>query len=69
MTSDDDLEAYSHDDIPSPFRRVVIPGEHGIGQSKREYLSKNLGSVNIDLMKAVKSALDPTGVLNPGKVI
>ena len=47
----------------------VISGEHGIGQSKREYLGTNLGAINIDMMKAVKTALDPRGILNPGKVI
>ena len=47
----------------------VISGEHGIGESKRAYLRENLGQTNIDMMTAVKNALDPSGILNPGKVL
>lgn len=49
-------------------RGGVISGEHGIGLVKRDFISENLGSANMDLMRAIKQALDPNGILNPGKI-
>ncbi len=49
-------------------RGGVISGEHGIGLVKRAYLSKNLGPVPMAAMRAIKRALDPQGILNPGKI-
>ena len=46
-----------------------ISAEHGIGQAKREHLVRYRGKIETDLMKAVKAALDPKNVMNPGKVI
>lgn len=46
-----------------------ISAEHGIGQMKREMLSRYKPAVEIEMMRAVKKALDPKGILNPGKVI
>ncbi len=46
-----------------------ISAEHGIGQTKRDVLPRYKSSVELDLMLRVKRALDPLGLLNPGKVL
>lgn len=43
-------------------------GEHGIGQGKKRYLKQELPA-GVDLMKQIKRALDPDGLMNPGKVV
>jgi len=45
-----------------------ISGEHGIGFAKAPYLSIELSADQIALMKRVKAAFDPAGILNPGKI-
>jgi len=55
------------------FERVVslegsISGEHGIGFAKARYLPIELSAEEIALMKRVKAAFDPNGILNPGKI-
>ena len=47
----------------------TLSGEHGVGVLKQPYLEMALGQTAIDVMKAVKKALDPKGILNPGKVV
>ena len=46
----------------------LISGEHGIGYAKQTYLEKSLGETVMGLMRGVKQAFDPKGLLNPGKV-
>ena len=43
--------------------------EHGVGLSKLGSMRRRKNPVALDLMRAVKSAFDPAGILNPGKVI
>jgi FAD/FMN-containing dehydrogenase len=55
------------------FERVValegsISGEHGIGFAKKPYISIELSETEIALMKRIKAAFDPAGILNPGKI-
>jgi glycolate oxidase len=55
------------------FERVValegsISGEHGIGFAKASYIGIELSPEVIALMKRVKAAFDPAGILNPGKI-
>jgi glycolate oxidase len=45
-----------------------ISGEHGIGFAKAKYLGIELSADTIALMKRVKLAFDPNGILNPGKI-
>jgi FAD/FMN-containing dehydrogenase len=46
-----------------------VSAEHGIGTEKRDYLSLSRSAAEIAAMRAIKQALDPRGILNPGKVI
>ena len=46
-----------------------ISAEHGIGRMKRDALARYRSAVELDMMRSVKTALDPRGILNPGKVI
>jgi len=46
-----------------------ISAEHGIGELKRDELVERKSPVALDMMRAIKNALDPAGVLNPGRVL
>ncbi|CEG66966.1 hypothetical protein RMATCC62417_03454 [Rhizopus microsporus] len=46
-----------------------ITGEHGVGIGKKKYLEKELGKETIDVMKKIKFAIDPKGIMNPDKVL
>jgi glycolate oxidase len=49
-------------------RGGVISGEHGIGLVKKPFLSLVLEEKQIDLMRTIKRAFDPAGIMNPGKI-
>jgi FAD/FMN-containing dehydrogenase len=49
-------------------RGGVLSGEHGIGLAKRDMLAQTLGDIKLGLMRNIKKALDPDGILNPGKI-
>ena len=47
----------------------AISAEHGIGVLKKEWLAHSRSAAEIALMRSLKSALDPAGILNPGRVV
>ena len=47
----------------------TVTGEHGIGSLKVEWLEREVGAVSLDVHRRIKDALDPAGLLNPGKVL
>ncbi|HEX2649176.1 MAG TPA: FAD-binding oxidoreductase [Burkholderiales bacterium] len=46
-----------------------ISAEHGLGQLKREEITRHKAPLEMEMMRAVKRALDPRGLMNPGKVL
>ncbi|MGD8473139.1 MAG: FAD-linked oxidase C-terminal domain-containing protein [Anaerolineae bacterium] len=46
----------------------TLSGEHGVGTLKKPYLESDLGPIAIDVMRSIRQALDPKGILNPGKI-
>src|SRR5438132_2583695 len=46
-----------------------LSGEHGVGQAKLAFVERQVGADTIELMRRIKSGLDPLGLLNPGKKI
>ncbi len=47
----------------------TVTAEHGIGLSRRDFLVRQRGPGAVAMMRAIKDALDPLGILNPGKVL
>jgi FAD/FMN-containing dehydrogenase len=67
-----DEVAHEMDEIVyGEVRRIggSISAEHGIGTLKRAYLGHSRSAAEIEVMRRIKAALDPKGILNPGKVI
>ncbi len=67
------MEARAQEAIREIFRETLalhgsISGEHGIGLSKQAFLSMELKAEQITAMQAIKRALDPNHILNPGKI-
>ncbi len=55
------------------FARAVelggtITGEHGVGLAKKDFLPAAVGELNVGVMRSIKAAFDPQGILNPGKI-
>ena len=46
-----------------------ISAEHGIGQLKRDELAAIRSPIEMELMRRIKTAFDPAGIMNPGKVL
>ena len=47
----------------------TVTGEHGVGLLKRAGMQRELGPAVLAVQRAIKTALDPDGILNPGKVV
>jgi len=47
----------------------TVTGEHGIGAARRDWLVRQRGEAAVDVMRAIKHALDPRDLLNPGRVL
>ncbi|HHY59943.1 MAG TPA: FAD-binding protein [Clostridia bacterium] len=63
-----------HKAIDEIFAKAVelggtLSGEHGIGMAKAKYMSLEFNEASLEAMRAIKNALDPEGLFNPGKLI
>lgn len=47
----------------------TISGEHGIGWVQKKYMNEVMSGTNFELMRAIKKAFDPKGILNPDKIL
>ena len=47
----------------------TVTGEHGVGATRRPFIEQQRGAEAVAVMRAIKAALDPLGILNPGRVI
>jgi glycolate oxidase len=70
---DTDEMARVHQAFDRIFKHTIalggtITGEHGIGLAKKPWLRQQMGDASFGLMRQVKRALDPHGLLNPGKI-
>jgi FAD/FMN-containing dehydrogenase len=64
---EDEIRKRVHDRVV--FMSGSISAEHGLGQLRRDEAKRYKSAVEQNLMKAIKNALDPKGILNPGKVL
>jgi glycolate oxidase len=71
-------DAFWEHELPKAIREIftlcvalggTLSGEHGIGLVQRPYMDIAFTSVQLDLMKRIKAAFDPQGIMNPGKVL
>lgn len=61
------LNAVVHDEVVK--FGGSISAEHGLGKLKREEITRYKSKLELDMMRAVKAALDPLGLMNPGKIL
>ncbi len=47
----------------------TLSGEHGVGLEKRDFVGREIDQPTLEVMRAIKRQLDPTGILNPGKAL
>jgi glycolate oxidase len=71
--SDEDWNTKINEGIGEIFKLTVslggtLSGEHGIGIAKRPYMPIAMRDANLRLMREIKTAFDPAGILNPGKI-
>ncbi len=71
---DTDETARAQTALPRLFDTVLalggtLSGEHGIGVAKRDFMTQAFDPATLAAMRAIKAALDPDGILNPGKVL
>ncbi len=64
----------THAALPKIFELTLalggtLSGEHGIGLAKRDFMAQAFSPATLAAMRAIKHALDPDGILNPGKVL
>ena len=69
-----DESARAHAALPRVFALTLalggtLSGEHGIGLAKRDFMADAFSPATLAAMRAIKQALDPDGILNPGKVL
>lgn len=73
QTDDEETRRRGAETAREIFRKAVefggtLSGEHGVGFAKAPFLDLALTAPTIELMKTIKQAMDPNGILNPGKV-
>lgn len=71
--SDPDQNSRAHKAVQKLFDETLkmggtITGEHGVGITKIDFLPKEIGPVQIELMRGIKKVFDPDNILNPGKI-
>jgi glycolate oxidase len=71
--SDEDWHTKVNDGIAEIFKMAVdlggtLSGEHGIGIAKKPFMQIAMRQANLEVMKGIKKAFDPNGILNPGKI-
>ncbi|MES2757672.1 MAG: FAD-binding oxidoreductase [Pseudomonadota bacterium] len=67
LANQDAISRIVHDSVDAC--QGSISAEHGIGALKRDDLAHYKSKVELDMMRAIKAALDPLGIMNPGKVL
>lgn len=67
LENQDAISRIVHDSVEASHGS--ISAEHGIGALKRDELVRHKSKVELDMMRAIKRAFDPLGIMNPGKVL